>query len=73
MTHKNCEEFVDGCEVRVVFLDIFKAFDKVFHLVLLYKLRQKGITNNLLEILTDFSKTETKSRTERPAVLIGCW
>ena len=60
MPHENYEEFVDGCEASRVFLDISKAFDKVWHLDLLYELRQKGIADNLLEILTDFLKTENK-------------
>ena len=60
MTHENYEEFVDDCEASRVFLDISKAFDKVWHLDLLYELRQKGMADNLLEILTGFLKTENK-------------
>ena len=36
--------------------DISKAFDKVWHQGLLYKLKQSGISGNLLEILTGFLK-----------------
>ena len=41
--------FDDGWEVRSVFLDISKAFDKVWHEGLLLKLKLKGISGNLLK------------------------
>ena len=47
----------DVClDVRAVFLYISKAFDKVWHQGLLYKLKQNGISGNLLETLTHFLK-----------------
>ena len=47
----------DAClDVRTVFLDISKTFDKVWHQGLLYKLKQNGISGNLLETLTHFLK-----------------
>ena len=45
-----------GYEVDDVFLDISKAFDKVWHKGLLHKLEQNGIGGPLLKILTDFLK-----------------
>ena len=38
----------NGKEVRAVFCDIHKAFDRVWHRGLLYKLRRAGITSFLL-------------------------
>ena len=46
-----------GYEVRGVFLDISKAFDKFWHKGLLYKLEQNGIKGLLLNILKDFLKS----------------
>ena len=46
--------FDEGMETRAIFLDISKAFDKVWHKGLIYKLRQYGFTGNLLALLTDF-------------------
>ena len=40
--------------MRGVFLDISKAFDKVWHKVLLLKLSLNGISGNLLKLLRDF-------------------
>ena len=38
----------DGKEIRVVFFDISKAFDRVWHKGLIYKLQNIGITGSLL-------------------------
>ena len=47
-------KFFDAClDVRAVFLDISKAFDKVWHQGLLYKLKWNGISSKLLETWTD--------------------
>ena len=40
--------------MRGVFLDISRAFDKVWHKGLMYKLQQNGISGELLKILVDF-------------------
>ena len=42
-----------GFEVRSVFLDISKAFDKVWHKGIIFKLKQNGISDDLLNI-SDF-------------------
>ena len=44
----------DGFKVRSVFLDISKAFDKVWHEGIIFKLQQNGISDDLLNILSDF-------------------
>ena len=56
ITHEIYKSFDDNFEVRGVFLDISKAFDKVWHEGLLFKLKQNGITGELFEVLSDFLK-----------------
>ena len=51
ITHNICKSFDDGYEVRGVFLDISKAFDKVWHDGLIFKLQENGISGNLLNVL----------------------
>ena len=51
---KPLQSFDEGFEVRSVFLDISKALDKGWHKGLIFKLRQNGISGNLLDILSDF-------------------
>ena len=41
-------------EVRAVFLDISKAFDKVWHEGLIFKLKQNGISGNLLKFFVSY-------------------
>ena len=54
ITHEIYSSFDDGFEVRSVFLDISKAFDKVWHEGIIFKLKQNGILDDLLNILSDF-------------------
>ena len=44
----------EGYEVRGVFLDISKAFDKVCHEGLIFNLEQNGISGKLLRLIKDF-------------------
>ena len=46
--------------MRDVILDISKAFDKVWHEGLIYKLQQNGISGELLNILIDFLNNRKK-------------
>jgi hypothetical protein len=45
-----------GKEIRVVFLDISKAFDRVWHAGLLHKLKGSGIRGRLLQWLQSYLK-----------------
>ena len=57
ITHDIYQSLDEGYEARGVFLDISKAFDKVWHKGLLYKLEQNGIKGPLLNILADFLRS----------------
>ena len=61
ITYEIYESFDVGLQVRSAFLDISKAFDKVCHDGIIYKLTQNGISGNLLNFLKDFLK-ERKQR-----------
>ena len=64
LTHEIYKSFDDGLDVHGVFLDISKAFDKVWHKGLICKLKQNGISMNLLDTTTDF----LNSRKQRVAL-----
>ena len=55
----NCNPPLD---VRSVYLDISKAFDRVWHEGLIFKIRQCGIRGNLTKLLTSFL-SERQQRT----------
>ena len=54
ITHEIYKSFDDKWEVRGVFLDISKVFDKVWHQGVILKLKQNCISGNLLKIFEDF-------------------
>ena len=54
ITHEIYKSFDNGYEVRGVFINIFKASDKVWHKGLTYKLKQNGISGKLLNLIIDF-------------------
>ena len=64
--HETYQSLDDGFEVRGVFLDISKDFDKVWHNGLIYKLKQSGVAGDLLETLTNFIKVR-----KQRVILIG--
>ena len=43
-------------EFRAIFLDISKAFDKVWHDGLIFKMRQNGVSGQLLNVFQDYLK-----------------
>ena len=56
ITHEIFEAFDcnPSLEVRSVFLDISKAFDKVWHEGMLYKLKSMGISGELYYLLENY-------------------
>ena len=56
ITHEIYQSFDESYEGRGVFLDISKAFDKVWHEGLIFKLKQNGISGKLLNLIKDFLK-----------------
>ncbi|MCG8077918.1 MAG: reverse transcriptase family protein, partial [Candidatus Thiodiazotropha taylori] len=49
-----CKALDEGKEVRTIFCDISKAFDRVWHRGLLFKLRRAGITGSLLSWFSNY-------------------
>ena len=54
ITHEIYPSFDESFDVRSVLFDISKAFDKVWHDDLIFKLKQNGISGSLLNLLSDF-------------------
>ena len=54
VNHEILNAFDKGLEVCGIFLDISKDFDKVWHGSLIFKLRQNGISGDIINILQDF-------------------
>ena len=54
INHGILSAFDMGLDVRWIFLDISKAFDKVWHDGLIFKLHQNGICSEMIYILEDF-------------------
>ena len=58
---------VEIYDVLVIFLDLTKAFDKVWHVRLLWKLQNIGIGGNLLKLLKSYLNEQRKTM-----VIDGC-
>ena len=54
LVHEIHHSFDCGLEVRSVYLDMSKAFDKVWHEGLIFKLKQNGIEGNLLNLFSNY-------------------
>ena len=54
LVHEIHESFNCGLEVRSIYLDMSKAFDKVWHEGLIFKLKQNGIEGNLLNLFQNY-------------------
>ena len=54
IAHEILSAFDNSHEVRGAFLDISKAFDRVWHEGLLFKLQQNGIPGELITLIKDF-------------------
>ena len=54
--HQFCKAIDDNKEVCIVFLDISKAFDKVLHKDILFKLKKCGIDGGLLAWFANYLK-----------------
>ena len=66
ITNEIHKTFDEGKELRAVFLDISRAFDRVWHDGLLFKLSQIGIEGQALNIVKNFLKNR-----EQPVVIDG--
>ena len=54
ITHEIPKAFDSSQEIRAVFLDISRAFDRVWHAGLIFKLQQIGIEGEIISILSSF-------------------
>ena len=54
MYHRICENLDERLTTILIFCDISKAFDRVWHKGLIKKLRSNGISGDLLEWIKDY-------------------
>ena len=65
--HNICQSFDNHQFSFMVFCDISKAFDRVWHKGLIYKLKQHGIEGDFLKWLTDYL-----NRRQQKVIIRGC-
>lgn len=56
MNHLRHQNYINKHQVRGVFLDVSKGFDKVWHKGIIFKLTQNGISSKLISVLPNFLK-----------------
>ena len=66
INHEILNAFDTGFDVHGIFLDISKAFDKVWHDRLIFKVRQNVISGDTINILRDFL------RNRKQRVVLNC-
>ena len=66
-----CHSLDQGKEVRAVFCDISKAFDRVWHQGLLYKLESTGISGSLLSWFNDYLNDRNRELYFQVQLLLG--
>ena len=72
ITSEIYKSFDNSFEVKGVFLDIFKAFDKVWREGLIYKLKQNGISGKIFKYNERFLRfKKTESGTKRATFILG--
>ena len=60
ITHKIYQSFDEGFDIHSVFLDISKAFDKESHDGIILKLKQNGLSGNILNLFRNFLTNRKK-------------
>ena len=58
INHEILNTFGTGLVVRGIFLDLSKAFHKIWHDGLIFKLRQNGISGDIINISRDFLRNK---------------
>ena len=59
LTHQLSQNFNDNVNTASIFLDVEKAFDRVWHVGLLYKLSQLNISTEIVKIIESFLTDRT--------------